>query len=145
MRGNRGARGRSDPKSGMKQMSQELDSNTLTLLILVGYWYWRLSRSIGNPPPADLDASKVGRGGPALPLPNRVAGLCATGEDATLWGRPVEPGSANAEALSAIRAACSSFDGRRFLQGAVAAYEAVLTAFREGDLCVLADLTSADV
>jgi predicted lipid-binding transport protein (Tim44 family) len=57
----------------------------------------------------------------------------------------VEPGSANAEALSAIRAACSGFDGRRFLQGAVAAYEAVLTAFQEGDLCVLADLTSADV
>ena len=36
-------------------MSQEIDGGTLALLILVGYWYWRICRSLGNPP-ADLKA-----------------------------------------------------------------------------------------
>ena len=125
-------------------MSQELDSGTLTLLILIGYWCWRLSRSIGDQPPADLKVNKAGRSAPGLLVSKPAASAPAITEDAT-WGQPCEPGSAVAEALTAIRVADRTFDAAHFLRGAVAAYEAVLAAFTEADLSVLADLTSADV
>jgi hypothetical protein len=52
-------------------MSQELDSGTLTLLILIGYWYWRSSRSTGDRPPADLKVNKTRRSGPGVPVRSR--------------------------------------------------------------------------
>lgn len=126
-------------------MSQEMDGGGLTLLLLIGYFYWVFCHWASNQPPTDLTAARSGPGWSSLPLLKRTPDACPLPEDIAQWGRPVEPGSAAAEALVAIRFADRTFDAVRFLRGAVDAYRAVLVAFAERDLRLLADLTAAEV
>ena len=125
-------------------MSQDLDVGTLTLLIVVGYWYWRICRTIGNPP-ADLKSDEARRNAPILPVAKRSSALRPPAHDGARFNWPTKRGSAGAEALASIRIADRNFDAVLFLRGAVRAYESILTAFAESNLSVLDNLTSAEV
>ncbi len=125
-------------------MSQDLDVGTLTLLVVIGYWYWRICRTIGNPP-ADLKAHDAGREAPALPVAKRSSALGPPLQEGVRFHWPAKRGSAEAEALASVRIADRSFDAVLFLRGAVRAYESILTAFAEGDMSVLENLTATDV
>ena len=124
-------------------MSQELDSGVLTLLILIAYFYWAFDRWMRTPPPADTTAKQARE--TDRPFRQRIPSSRARDRDRALWARPVAAGSPAADALWTIRSAERSFDAERFLQGALAAYEAILLAFAKGDPCAFADLTAPEV
>jgi predicted lipid-binding transport protein (Tim44 family) len=125
-------------------MSQELDGGTLTLLIFLAYAYWAICHWISGHPPTDSGTVKARASSPDLTFQKRRRPLL-TGSERPLWAVPAEPGSAAAEALWTVRAADRRFDATRFLQGAVTAYETILTAFADGDVRALADLTAPEV
>jgi predicted lipid-binding transport protein (Tim44 family) len=125
-------------------MNQELDGGTLALLIFLGYAYWAICHWFSSHPPTDSGTVKARASSPDLTFQRRARTLLKD-LDRPLWAVPAEPGSAAAEALWTVRAADRRFDAARFLQGAVTAYETILTAFADGDVRALADLIAADV
>jgi predicted lipid-binding transport protein (Tim44 family) len=93
-----------------------------------------------------LVARTVLRGRTRLDRPPQTSGLpVETSVRLDPYAGMAVPGSPVAEGLDAIMAADKHFDVRHFITGAKAAYEAVVTAYADGDRRTLINLLTPDV
>ncbi|GGC51671.1 Tim44/TimA family putative adaptor protein [Chelatococcus reniformis] len=143
-------------------MQDSFDLTTIIFLALAVFVIWRLRSVLGQRtgserPPTDPFARRE----PPLPKPEQAAGdrrddnvvqLPGTSTAPAMemapeerWKGVAEPGSPVAAGLDSIVAQEPSFDGSGFVQGAKAAYEAIVTAFAAGDRRTLKGLLSREV
>lgn len=143
-------------------MQDVFDIYTIIFLALAVFIFLRLRSVLGQRtgrerPPYDPYSARE----PARPasdkvvaLPNRkpetvAAAPAEQGETAVppaeRWKGVAEPGSPIAAGLDTIVGADATFDPKRFLTGARAAYEMIVTAYAEGDRRTLKNLLSRDV
>ncbi|MEJ8574967.1 Tim44/TimA family putative adaptor protein [Microbaculum marinum] len=136
-------------------MNGFFDFYTILFLVLAVVIFLRLRSVLGRRtgserPPFDPYSAPKGSGGPAtdkvISLPQRDgAGARAEAAANDDFGDIAPEGSELATGLSALRAADPSFNPARFLEGAKAAYEMIVTAFAEGDRKTLKNLLSREV
>ena len=139
---------------------QDLDISTIVFAIVAIFVVFKLRSVLGTrggaqrphvdptPPRAQNDFQNAPAGGNVVPL--GIAGRAGGRPDAAAgaaerWKGFAEPGSAVAAGFDAIAAADRGFAPDRFLSGARAAYEMVVTAFAAGDMSTLRRLLAPDV
>jgi len=137
------------------------DIYTIIFLALAVFIFLRLRSVLGQRtgrerPPYDplstRDAIRSPASDKVVPLPPRPTDTPTPSPEAetagpaqTRWTGIAAPGSEVAEGLNAIAATDPTFDAQRFIAGARAAYEMVVTAFAEGDRRTLKNLLSREV
>lgn len=139
------------------------DSMDFSIIVFVGlaiFVGWRLYSVLGTRPDRDPDSRpNPSRFAPrdVTPAPTAPARTSVRDEQvidvepvdtpppSERWKGVAEPGSPLAQALDAVAASEPSFDVKFFLNGAKAAYEAIVMAFATGDRSTLKDLLSRDV
>ncbi|MPZ58854.1 MAG: Tim44/TimA family putative adaptor protein [Rhizobiales bacterium] len=138
-------------------MRDVFDIYTIIFLALAVFIFLRLRSVLGQRtgrerPPYDPYSARDAVRSPAsdkvVSLPTRKADVAQSAESAESgdrWKGIAEAGSPVASGLDAIVAADEEFDAARFLTGARAAYEMIVTAFAEGDRRALKNLLSRDV
>lgn len=135
-------------------MQDSLDFSIIVFVALAIFVGWRLYSVLGTRPDRDPAAP---------PSPSRFAPRDVTPPvqpaprepvidvdpikppPVDRWAGVAEPGSALARGLDAVAAIETDFDVKFFLNGAKAAYEAIVLAFASGDRSTLKDLLSRDV
>ena len=140
-------------------MNGSFDVTTIVFAILAVFVVWKLRSVLGTRtgnerPPFDPFARRnpVDRGAPApegkvIPLPGSAdrAAEAARVAAPDRWRGYAEAGSPVARGLDDIARADPAFDIAPFMQGARAAYEAIITAFAKGDRQALKPLLARDV
>jgi len=136
------------------------DIYTIIFLALAVFIFFRLRSVLGQRtgrerPPYDPYSARDAVRSPAsdkiVTLPQRPAEPAVSRPaepaqpPADRWKDVAESGSSVAAGLDAIAAADPSFDAKRFITGARAAYEMIVTAFAEGDRRQLRNLLSREV
>jgi predicted lipid-binding transport protein (Tim44 family) len=132
------------------------DIYTIIFLALAVFIFLRLRSVLGQRtgrerPPYDpysaRDAVRPSTNDNVVALPGRSGDAPSVAADPAepVWKGVAEEGSSVAAGLDAIGQADKSFDAKRFITGARAAYEMIVTAFAEGDRRALKDLLSKDV
>jgi len=137
-------------------MQDSFDVTTLIFLALAVFVIWRLRSVLGQKtgtersPFKPVDRSQLGKQG-APPAGNvvRLPGADRTPPERPAaerdWTGVAEPGSPVARGLESIVQTEPAFDPREFIEGAKAAYEAIVVAFAKGDRKTLRALLSRDV
>jgi predicted lipid-binding transport protein (Tim44 family) len=150
------------PRQARRRMNGYVDIYTLIFLAIAVVIFLRLRSVLGRRtgserPPFDPfskrpDARPESRDDKVVSLPRRTeereapaprASVEATAEERVKTVAP--PGSPVAAGLKTIAQADAEFETTRFIAGAKAAYEMIVTAFAEGDRKVLKQLLSKDV
>ena len=138
-------------------MRDVFDIYTIIFLALAVFIFLRLRSVLGQRtgrerPPYDpysaRDAVPTPANDKVVSLPTRNSEITKQAEPAApgdRWKGIAEAGSPIAAGLDAIAATDSDFDAARFLTGARAAYEMIVTAFAEGDRRNLKNLLSREV
>ena len=132
------------------------DIYTIIFLALAVFIFLRLRSVLGQRtgrerPPYDpysaRDAVRTPANDKVVSLPTRNSEVTQPAEAAAAdrWKGIAESGTPIAAGLDAIAATDDDFDGARFLTGARAAYEMIVTAFAEGDRRSLKNLLSREV
>jgi predicted lipid-binding transport protein (Tim44 family) len=140
-------------------MQDVFDIYTIIFLALAVFIFLRLRSVLGQrtgrerPPYDPYSAREPVR--PAsekvVALPNRTSEAAApkpaepAAAPAERWKGVAEPGSSVAAGLDAIVGAAPDFDPQRFLTGARAAYEMIVSAYAAGDRRTLKNLLSREV
>jgi len=138
-------------------MRDVFDIYTIIFLALAVFIFLRLRSVLGQRtgrerPPYDpysaRDAVRTPANDKVVSLPTRNSEVTQPAETATpgdRWKGIADSGTPVAAGLDAIAAADRDFDAARFLTGARAAYEMIVTAFAEGDRRNLKSLLSREV
>jgi predicted lipid-binding transport protein (Tim44 family) len=139
-----------------------VDATTIVFAIIAIFVVWKLYSVLGTrtgsePPPLDPNVRRDAPGpGPFDPrnfsrvirLPGAAQAPAASPPpvaDPQRWNDFVESGANTTQGLDAIAAADPSFAPATFLDGAKAAYEAIVVAFAAGDRNALGGLLATDV
>ena len=140
-------------------MNGSFDISTLVFAILAIFVVWKLRSVLGTrtgterPPfdpfaprkPADPAATGTSERGNVIPLPGAAERIVPAQAGADRWAGFAAPGSTAAAGLDRIAAADPSFALGPFMEGARAAYEAIVMAFARGDRATLEPLLAKDV
>jgi predicted lipid-binding transport protein (Tim44 family) len=139
-----------------------VDATTIVFAIIAIFVVWKLYSVLGTrtgaePPPFDPNARRDSAGptpadsrgyGRIIRLPGAAIETPVSPPpltDPQRWKDFVEPGSKAAAGLDAIAAADPGFAPASFIDGAKAAYEAIVVAFAKGDRNALGGLLATDV
>lgn len=139
-------------------MQDSLDFSIIVFVALAVFVGWRLYSVLGTRPDRDPDAPPApSRFAPREVTPPPAPVQPVRHEDiidvepiektppAERWKGVAEPDSPLAKSLDSVAEIEPSFDVKFFLNGAKAAYEAIVMAFATGDRSTLKDLLSRDV
>lgn len=143
-------------------MQDSFDPLTLVFLALAAFILWKLRSVLGQrtgnerppydpfarkvPPKPDKAPADAEPGAKVIPMPQPAdARERPQSVQAFRWEGVAKEGSAVAAGLDQISAAEPDFDVKRFLEGARAAYEAIVVAFSQGDRATLRSLLSKEV
>ncbi|MDP4001877.1 Tim44/TimA family putative adaptor protein [Methylobacterium sp. NEAU K] len=139
-------------------MQDSFDVTTIIFLALAVFVIWRLRSVLGQKTGAErspfkpVDRSRTepqarseGDNVVRLPGADRVQPAPASTPAPRDWRGIAEPGSEVARGLEATVQAEPGFDPRAFIEGAKAAYEAIMIAFAKGDRKTLRGLLSKEV
>lgn len=128
-------------------MQDGFDLSIVVFLALAIFVGWRLYSVLGTRTDRDTRSERV-RPRPPLtlvqPAPQPTDEITEE-RDPARWKGVAEAGTPLFEALDGLVLRDPSFDGRHFISGARAAYEAIVVAFAAGDRTTLRDLLSRDV
>lgn len=139
-------------------MNGSFDISTIVFAVLAVFVVWKLRSVLGTrtgnerPPTDPFTRRKTGMApgetGKVIPLPGSADRTIDAGRPETAapaWKGFAEPGSPVARGLDDIAKADSAFAVAPFMQGARAAYEAIIVAFAKGDKATLSPLLARDV
>ena len=141
----------------LRKHAHVFDIYTIIFLALAVFIFLRLRSVLGQRtgrerPPYDPYSRDAARPAPekVITLPNRAPEAAAKPAESAAapgerWKGVAESGTPVANGLDAIAAVDPEFDAKRFITGARAAYEMIVTAFAEGDRRTLKNLLSRDV
>ena len=139
-------------------MQDSLDFSIIVFVALAVFVGWRLYSVLGTRPDREPGAGPTpSRFAPRGVTPSSPPTPAARDEHvidvepievqppADRWKGIAEPGTPIANGLDAAAAVEPDFDAKHFLNGAKAAYEAIVLAFAAGDRSTLKDLLARDV